>query len=156
MELIELRRVNSGYEPFPAFIRRQRIPRDGSSPLMMTDNSFEEYKPEDLQLGKTVTILGKDFLLYDLDEFTKTYYKTKFNITDFTPISVYGGEEKKMVKEIPPYLGFGTELDELSTCFHVKPFYIIIIIIIIIYEFMVYFTSSIGVVVLGQWIFSKN
>jgi hypothetical protein len=40
---VELRMPNSGHEPFPAFVRRQRVPRDGRTNDEFSDGRFEEY-----------------------------------------------------------------------------------------------------------------
>lgn len=123
MEVVELRPPNSGYEPFPAFVRRQRVPRDGSTVTEYSDGKFEEYKAEDLAVGKEIKVFGRDFLLYDADPFTVDYYVSNFGRQrgDFKALDFTEPPNPQPEREVPPYLGFGAELDELSTCFHIQP-----------------------------------
>jgi hypothetical protein len=109
VELLELRKINSGYEAFPSFVRRQRIPRDGSTPVSLSDDSFAELLPSDLAIGRTVSILGREYLLYDCDAYTQDYYRAKYGVTDFTPVDVYDSQKQTVRREIPAYLGCAKE-----------------------------------------------
>jgi hypothetical protein len=171
LELLEMLRRNSGHDPFPSFVRRQRVPRDGSSlylficilissfffffkvqffiqiknlkninqMILQWEKYFILYYSSIFFILKTLNIFGKNFLIYDCDEFTKYWTSENLGMNflfinsinfkgerEFTPIPVYKNpDEEKELREIPPYLGFGSELDELATCFHVKPFLIL-------------------------------
>ena len=40
----------------------------------------EFYKDTDLSIGTTINVWGRKVLLCDCDDFTKTYYRTKYGI----------------------------------------------------------------------------
>ena len=61
-------------------------------------------------------------MLTDCDEFTREYYRTKFGIKDFTPVSYAKREVGKRIEKInPPYNGFGSEEDSLASCQKMLP-----------------------------------
>jgi len=77
VEVKEIRRHNSGKDPFPLLLNRKRIPK---KPIMthypgMTLKKEEFYKPEDMICGKSIHIFNKECLIYDCDEFTRHWYR---------------------------------------------------------------------------------
>ncbi|XP_030315196.1 EF-hand domain-containing family member C2 [Calypte anna] len=77
----------------------------------------EFYKDSDLKIGAVINVWGRKILLCDCDEFTKAYYRTKYGIEDFTPVPYKApGPPPKPEKTFPPYTGFGSEEDSLSSC----------------------------------------
>lgn len=78
-----------------------------------------------------MTIFGRPFTIYDMDNFTKAFYYQNFGISDFTPLNdetirtggarakTSGDRAEKM--EIPPYNGYGSLEDSLQNCLHLVP-----------------------------------
>nr|XP_044995962.1 EF-hand domain-containing family member C2 [Jaculus jaculus] len=81
----------------------------------------EFYTDKDLSIGATINVWGRKVLLCDCDEYTKTYYKTKYGIENFTAISCKPPPLPKIERKYPPYNGFGSEEDSLRSCIGLKP-----------------------------------
>ncbi|XP_011378328.2 EF-hand domain-containing family member C2 [Pteropus vampyrus] len=81
----------------------------------------EFYKDSDLSIGTTINVWGRKVLLCDCDEFTKTYYKTKYGIENFTSIPWKAPSPPKIERKFPPYTGFGSEEDSLRSCIGLVP-----------------------------------
>ncbi|KAI5935620.1 EF-hand domain-containing family member C2 isoform X1 [Manis javanica] len=79
------------------------------------------YKDSDLSIGTTINVWGRKVLLCDCDEFTKTYYKTKYGIENFTSIPCKAPRPPKMERKFPPYTNFGSEEDSLHSCIDLMP-----------------------------------
>ncbi|XP_020570546.1 EF-hand domain-containing protein 1 isoform X4 [Oryzias latipes] len=80
---------------FPVVMRRVKIPKKMKSetfPTCVMEISHldvdEYYSPKDFQLGQTVTLLARSFLLCDCDDFTKKYYKENHPDMEMKPLEV--------------------------------------------------------------------
>ena len=82
---IEVRDIRDSSEAkgagsFPKFLKRQKLPKSRSGtadafPSMTAAEKQNYYSAEDFMIGKTITILNKTFFIYDMDEFTRRFYK---------------------------------------------------------------------------------
>lgn len=82
VEVKEVRKQNSGKDPYPLMLRRQKLPKQ---PIMthypgMTLKKEEFYAPPDLICGNQVIIYGRNCFIYGCDDFTKEYYLTQLGI----------------------------------------------------------------------------
>ncbi|NXH20112.1 EFHC2 protein, partial [Bucco capensis] len=146
IDIKEIIPVNSGRDVVPLFLRRAKLPKyaptglyqpgtitsrtvlnvleklGGKGTRYILDNQKtgavhqEFYKDSDLKIGAVINVWGRKIMLCDCDEFTKEYYRTKYEIEDFTPIPCKAPPPPKPEKTFPPYTGFGSEEDSLCSC----------------------------------------
>ncbi|XP_069873404.1 EF-hand domain-containing protein 1 isoform X2 [Dipodomys merriami] len=130
VEIREVHERNDGRDPFPLLMNRQRMPKvlvkDAKNfPQCVLEISDQEvlewYTAKDFIVGKTLTILGRTFFIYDCDPFTRQYYKEKFGIIDLPRIDVSKKEPPPVKQELPPYNGYGLVEDSIQNCFALIP-----------------------------------
>lgn len=126
IELVEKNENNSGRDPFPSFIRRQKIvkPRDRNSKAIAgadltfskgKDLGVQYYTDADLRIGSSVIVYGRELLIHSYDKFTQDYFRDKYGITEYNPIDVSEPEAPRPKRIPPPYNGYGDEEDSLAS-----------------------------------------
>ncbi|CAH1773631.1 unnamed protein product [Owenia fusiformis] len=130
LEVREAHKPNDGRDPFPVLIQRHKVAKDryaieSSFPAVVMELSDHEIKdyftPVDFEIGKTVHIYGRRFLVYDCDDFTKAFFYKNFGKTDFTPVDVKGLSKDLPKMEIAAYNGYGSMEDSLQSCLSLIP-----------------------------------
>lgn len=132
VEIREVHDQNDGRDPFPILLSRQRVPRNFKAvpmefPTCVMELSSAELSdllnPADFAVGKTVHIFGRDFLLYNVDEFTKQFYRQNFGATDadFAPIDVGVAAPAAPLPALPPHTGIGSAEDAYLSCVTIAP-----------------------------------
>lgn len=114
VEIRELHHNNSGRDPFPLFLKRNKLPRKFSITQPGEIGDFDFYKDSDIEPFMTLWAFNRPFKILGCDEFTEQYYMEKYNKK--FPL---GGFEDAPQKDksnviIPPYNGFGDEVDSLG------------------------------------------
>ncbi|XP_055014486.1 EF-hand domain-containing protein 1-like [Boleophthalmus pectinirostris] len=133
VEVREVHEPNSGRDPFPILMRRQRLPKKSKAHIsnfptcvleVSKDEVEEYYSPQDFQLGQKISMLGRHFLLCDCDDFTKQYYQRHYPDMELRPVEPTRQEPQPADKkklQVPPYNGFGTLEDSLQNCLSLVP-----------------------------------
>ncbi|XP_053564897.1 EF-hand domain-containing protein 1 isoform X2 [Bombina bombina] len=130
VEIREVHERNDGRDPFPVLMKRQHLPKSmkdlkDTFPGCILEISDQEvtnwYSPRDFAVGKTITILGRKFLIYDCDAYTQDYYRDNLGTTDFHPVDVKKKIEEEAAQELPPYNGFGLLEDSIQNCLMLVP-----------------------------------
>ena len=78
------------------------------------------YREEDLDIGEEIVLGGKSILLESCDAFTAKYYSDTYN-KSMEPLPKEEKPGKQVEKVKPPYNGFGTEEDSLTSCDGLEP-----------------------------------
>lgn len=130
VEILEVRQANSGRDPFPAFLKRQKLPKnykqtvnDLSSIGSRGDHRTNFYSPEDLRIGGIMEVYGRSLEVCGCDRFTKQYYMDTFGMQegDFPLMEPASATNPPPMLPPPPHNGYGTEEDSLGSFLFLTP-----------------------------------
>jgi len=130
LEVREVHTANDGRDPFPVLVTRHIVPINRydvessfpSSVMELTPQEIKKYlTPRDFELGKTVTIYNRRFLICDCDNFTKAFYYHNFGVKEFNAVDRHAKNNPLPKMEIAPYNGFGSLEDSLQSCLSLVP-----------------------------------
>ena len=123
VEVKEVQRANSGKHPFPLMLKRAKLPKkiELVNCPGMSQSRTEYYWTGDLVVGQGVKIYGREYMLYDCDEFTREYYRSELGIIQKCIAIQIDRNDEAPERVDPPYNGFGSEQDSLGNCRQLIP-----------------------------------
>lgn len=90
------------------------------------DESLKYYNEKDLAIGRVLNVYGRNVYLTDCDGKTKEFYRQKYGIEEFEPISIPSNSRNFVgtVPErtiMPPFNGWGSYEDSEGNCVGIEP-----------------------------------
>lgn len=151
VEILEVAQPNSGRDPWPALLKRIKLPKAtrsrGVGAVGQEQSGF--YTAHDLRVGGVVSVFGRQLVLNDADAATVRYYKEQLGIdvmagrallrgvsaqsraSTAAPSSphsssanVEGSSQAARLRNVilvPPHNGFGKEEDSRQNCLSLHP-----------------------------------
>jgi hypothetical protein len=80
--------------------------------MSLKDETY--YGPSDLMCGLKVRVYGRDCLIYDCDDFTKSWYQANMMVEQ-KPIKLAKGRPNVTYQALPAYNGYGSPEDSLGS-----------------------------------------
>ncbi|KAG9394580.1 Repeat of unknown function (DUF1126) [Carpediemonas membranifera] len=116
-EVLEVNPANCGRDPFPTFLRRQKLPKDLKNP----EAGF--VTEDDLFIGANIECFGRTLMLCDCDPFTRQYCAEVLNFPPekLKKITIERPRAQQVEIEVPPPTGFGTDEDSLGSWKSLEP-----------------------------------
>jgi hypothetical protein len=123
-EINENHTRNSGRDGFPVFYRRAPLLKENRmnvAPGMLEPDPVP-YMPEDFHVGEPFYLYNRTIMIYDCDDFTRSFYKEFIGIDQAEcKLDVSEPPIHHTVLPPPPHNGIGTEEDSLINCKMLAP-----------------------------------
>lgn len=131
IEIVELQQPNSGRDPFPALLKRSKLPKNATSNhpdvsrigMQGRDEKMTYYTDKDLRVGDSIKVFTRELKLCGCDKFTQEYYVKTYNADAdaYHPLEVPDEVEEVPKMLPPPHNGIGTEEDSLGSFLYLMP-----------------------------------
>eukprot|EP00933_Yihiella_yeosuensis_P005802 TRINITY_DN110391_c0_g1_i1.p1 TRINITY_DN110391_c0_g1~~TRINITY_DN110391_c0_g1_i1.p1 ORF type:complete len:748 (+),score=182.32 TRINITY_DN110391_c0_g1_i1:97-2340(+) len=125
VEIREQYPLNCGRDNFPIFFRKGKMPMGAyrvDGPQAQPRKKSEFVNGHDFRVGMNVALLGNyNFFIYDADEFTRNYFTEACGIELEERHDVQLPERAVARAQTPPYTGYGTWDDSMSSVTHLIP-----------------------------------
>eukprot|EP00286_Rhodomonas_abbreviata_P008993 CAMPEP_0181342122 /NCGR_PEP_ID=MMETSP1101-20121128/30821_1 /TAXON_ID=46948 /ORGANISM="Rhodomonas abbreviata, Strain Caron Lab Isolate" /LENGTH=735 /DNA_ID=CAMNT_0023453537 /DNA_START=211 /DNA_END=2413 /DNA_ORIENTATION=+ len=134
VEVLEVNQPNSGRDPFPALLKRMKLPRGEGDPGVTAGASTSAptyLEARDLRVGGVVTVFSRQLEINDCDEATAKWYREELGAEwamrhkgrPSTAGSSRGGgsARPRSAVLVPPHNGFGAEEDSRQNCLSLHP-----------------------------------
>ena len=107
--MLQIYGTNCGRDPYPLLIKRAKIPKS------LDDEAAGFYHWSDLDIGTLIDVYGRRIQIVDADEFTREWMENE-GIPLTAPLQPPEDEAPKFERILPPYTGYGSEEDSLTSC----------------------------------------
>jgi len=124
MEIREMYGPNCGRDNFPIFFRRGKMKRGRivcEGPQGPPKKKEDFVHGNELYVGQTVTLSGNQFLIYDVDPFTRKYFDEELGQPLEAKWDVQLPERAVPRAVTPPYTGYGSWDDSMASVTHLIP-----------------------------------
>lgn len=130
VEVQEVGVPNSGRDPFPSLLKRQKLPKnfhevgmDLSRIGCADDGKVQYYDVEDFRVGSYVQVYGRNLFICGADKFTQDFYIEHYGMTpdDFPRLNMDEPAEPVTKIAPPPHNGFGSDEDSLASFLYLMP-----------------------------------
>jgi Ca2+-binding EF-hand superfamily protein len=124
VEIREQYPLNCGRDNFPIFFRRGKVKRGAyevAGPTHPVPDAATFVKIEDLFVGCRITLLNREFFIYDADFFTRKYFADQYQMQLQDKIDVRLPEREVPRPATPEYTGYGSWDDSMASVLNLVP-----------------------------------
>merc|ERR1719454_785760 len=124
VEIREQYPLNCGRDNFPIFFRRGKVRKGAyevAGPTHPVPDAASFVKIEDLYVGCRITLLNREFFIYDADFYTRKYFADQFGVNLQDKIDVRLPERGVPRPATPEYTGYGSWDDSMASVLNLIP-----------------------------------
>jgi len=131
IEIVEIQQPNSGRDPFPQLLKRQKLAKNATSShpdvsrigMQGKDEKMVYFTDKDFKVGGTFKVYTRELMIVGCDKFTQEYYVKTYNANpdDYGPLTIEPEVDEVPKMLPPPHNGIGTEEDSLGSFLYLMP-----------------------------------